>query len=182
MTIETLILDTAEDLFNHHGYTGVGVDLIRDKSGVSKTTMYRHFSDKDGLIIATLKRRHQRFCDSLTACVNEVEGVDNKLMAFLNWHYSWFKSDHFYGCMFMHALSEFKGRNKKICKIAISHKLWIKSLIDSILIENKAIYHASKVELIMNMIEGLIINVEFFKAPPNIKMYSETVLYIAHKP
>lgn len=180
MTIEKHILDTAEDLFNHNGYTGVGVDLIRDSSGVSKTTIYKRFSDKDGLITATLNRRHQRFSHSLAEAVNNANGIDDKLIAFLNWHYKWFKSEDFDGCMFMHALSEFKGKNKNISNIAVNHKLWIRSLIESILKESASEYHSTKVDLIMNTIEGLIINAEFFKAPPPIKIFRHTLLYIAH--
>ena len=33
------ILDTAEKLFYENSFVGVGVDLIRDESGCSKTTM-----------------------------------------------------------------------------------------------------------------------------------------------
>ncbi|WP_374058095.1 TetR/AcrR family transcriptional regulator [Candidatus Pantoea persica] len=39
-------LNTAESLFNANGYTAVGVDLIRNTAGVSKTSMYRHFGSK----------------------------------------------------------------------------------------------------------------------------------------
>jgi AcrR family transcriptional regulator len=180
MSIEKLILDTAENLFNHHGYTNVGVDLIRDTSGVSKTTLYRHFSDKDGLIIATLNRRHKRFSESLAKAVADEDDVDNKLLALLNWHYDWFNSHHFDGCMFMHALSEFKGKNNSISQIAIEHKIWVKNLIDSALKGQKSLYHHSKTDFIMNTIEGLIINAEFFKTPPSIKIFADTLLHVAN--
>ena len=40
------ILKTAENLFNKHSFVAVGVDLIRDESGCSKTTMYTYFKNK----------------------------------------------------------------------------------------------------------------------------------------
>ena len=40
------ILDTAEKLFNENSFVGVGVDLIRDESGCSKTTMYTYYKNK----------------------------------------------------------------------------------------------------------------------------------------
>jgi AcrR family transcriptional regulator len=180
MSTKDLILDTAEDLFNHHGYTHVGVDLIRDTSGVSKTTIYRYFSDKDGLILATLNRRHKRFSDSLSSSVNKVDGVERKLLSLLSWHYEWFGSERFDGCMFMHALSEFKSRNKDICDMALEHKSWVKDFIRSILKENKQLYHDSKVDIIMNTIEGLIITAEFYDKPPSIKTFEYTFHHIVN--
>jgi hypothetical protein len=44
------ILDTAEKLFNENSFVGVGVDLIRDESGCSKTTMYTYYKNKNQLI------------------------------------------------------------------------------------------------------------------------------------
>ncbi len=55
------ILNTAEALFNQHSFSSVGVDLIRDESGCSKTTLYTHFTNKQHLVEAVLARRDQRF-------------------------------------------------------------------------------------------------------------------------
>jgi hypothetical protein len=46
------ILETAADLFYEHGFHAVGVDLIIERAGVAKTTLYRHFPSKDDLIVA----------------------------------------------------------------------------------------------------------------------------------
>ncbi|MBI0006435.1 helix-turn-helix transcriptional regulator [Gilliamella sp. W8126] len=46
-----LIADTAEQLFYQKGFANVGVDEIRDQSGCSKTSLYKHFGNKDNLIL-----------------------------------------------------------------------------------------------------------------------------------
>jgi len=166
------ILDCAESLFNQQGYTAVGVDLIRDTAGVSKTTIYRHFGGKDGLIEAVLERRHQRFEEGLFNKVNATNQamieakLDAKtasyqrLSAILDWHYAWFMSDQFQGCMFMHALSEFKQNNRKISQIALDHKAWLGQLIQDALDDSLADIE-EKADMLLTFIEGLIIRAEF---------------------
>jgi AcrR family transcriptional regulator len=49
-----LVLTTASDLFYAQGMRAIGVDTIVERSGVSKTTLYRHFKSKDELVAAVL--------------------------------------------------------------------------------------------------------------------------------
>lgn len=172
MSAKQSVLDCAESLFNQQGYTAVGIDLIRDTAGVSKTTIYRHFGGKDGLIEAVLERRHQRFEEGLLASVYQANetmltlSLDAKtasyqrLCAILEWHYAWFMSDHFQGCMFMHALSEFKQNNRKISQIALDHKTWLGQLIQGAL-DKTLTDIEEKAEMLLTFIEGLIIRAEF---------------------
>src|ERR1700759_4882602 len=55
------ILDTASDLFYRLGVRAVGVDLVVEKAGVAKTSLYRHFGTKDDLIAAFLEREDADF-------------------------------------------------------------------------------------------------------------------------
>ena len=48
------ILRTASELFYREGTRAVGVDLIVERAGVAKTSLYRHFGTKDDLIEAFL--------------------------------------------------------------------------------------------------------------------------------
>lgn len=50
------IIDTARDLFRHHGFRAVGVDAIAEAAGTNKMTLYRHFGSKDDLIVACLRQ------------------------------------------------------------------------------------------------------------------------------
>lgn len=49
------IATVAAALFYERGINLVGVDLIADRAGVSKRTVYRHFASKDNLIAASLE-------------------------------------------------------------------------------------------------------------------------------
>ncbi|PHM27566.1 TetR/AcrR family transcriptional regulator [Xenorhabdus budapestensis] len=154
------ILDIAESLFNKFGYNVVGVDLIRDQANVSKTSMYRYFGSKNKLIEGMLFRRHQRFKKELTIAVSSTEGIENKLNAILDWHFSWFATKDFQGCLFMHALAEFKGHDEAIVKQAQQHKTWLKSLLLSVFLTVSKDTE-SKAEALITFIEGMIVRAEF---------------------
>jgi AcrR family transcriptional regulator len=48
------ILQAARDLFLQKGYAGAGMDEVAAMAGVSKVTIYKHFSDKHTLFIAVV--------------------------------------------------------------------------------------------------------------------------------
>lgn len=48
------ILKAAQYLFIQHGYEGTSMDAIASTAGVSKLTIYNHFSDKENLFSATI--------------------------------------------------------------------------------------------------------------------------------
>ncbi|UXI04477.1 TetR/AcrR family transcriptional regulator [Photobacterium sp. TY1-4] len=160
MSKKTHILDVAEALFNELGYTAVGVDLIRDKAEVSKTSMYRHFGSKSKLIEAVLVRRHQRFEDELNAVVSAATDPTSRLNAILDWHFAWFRAVNFKGCMFMHALAEFKGHDETLADQALRHKAWLKSLLFSTFEPGEPGAEA-KTEALMTFLEGMIVRAEF---------------------
>ena len=158
--IKTHILDTAEKLFNQAGYSAVGVDLIRDTAGVSKTTIYRHFPGKQSIIAAVLRRRDAFFRSGLSTAVASAITPSDKIQALFDWHYDWFKSSTFCGCMFMHGLPEFRTHSQELQQIATEHKAWILALINEILTETK--YNQQQANLFMALLEGSIVNAEFF--------------------
>ena len=122
------ILKTAEQLFNQQSFSGVGVDLIRDQSGCSKTTLYTYYSNKHQLVQSVLQARDERFRESLQTAVNGLEGIE-ALKAIYDWHIHWFQTDHFKGCLFVRAVGESASDDHSIISIAQQHKQWVRSLI-----------------------------------------------------
>ena len=55
------LIGVAAALFNRLGYHQCGVDEIMHQSGVSKTTLYKHFPTKEHLILEVLQRRSNAF-------------------------------------------------------------------------------------------------------------------------
>ncbi len=122
------ILMTAEMLFNQNNFTSVGVDLIRDESGCSKTTMYTYFKNKQQLINEVLKQRDQNFRDRLTEYVGTSQNIE-AIKKIFDWHMDWFQNDDFKGCLFVRAVAESRTEDLDIKNISIEHKIWLRELI-----------------------------------------------------
>ena len=147
------ILNTAEALFNLHSFTSVGVDLIRDESGCSKTTMYTYFKNKQQLVAQVLKQRDLKFRDNLTNFVGDSQGII-AIEKIYDWHMNWFQTDEFKGCLFVRAVAESEKSDLEIKKICIDHKNWLRELM------LQYTYPISQDqilgEMIYNLIEGSI--------------------------
>ena len=147
------ILDTAEKLFYENSFVGVGVDLIRDESGCSKTTMYTYFKNKNQLVKSVLQARDQKFRNSLLAYVAGETGRA-ALDKLIDWHLLWFQEDNFKGCLFVRAVAESHLGDQDIIMVSKEHKIWIRNLIAQYLasFSNADVL----VEIIYTLIEGLI--------------------------
>ena len=147
------ILDTAEKLFYENSFVGVGVDLIRDASGCSKTTMYTYFKNKNQLVKSVLQARDEKFRNSLLAYVAGETGRA-ALDKLIDWHLLWFQEDNFKGCLFVRAVAESHLGDQDIIMVSKEHKIWIRNLIAQYLasFSNADVL----VEIIYTLIEGLI--------------------------
>ena len=54
------ILDAATEIFLENGYGGATIDLVVERAGASKATVYSFFGGKDGLFAAIVEERVQR--------------------------------------------------------------------------------------------------------------------------
>ncbi|HZZ62360.1 MAG TPA: TetR/AcrR family transcriptional regulator [Roseiarcus sp.] len=61
MSARERILTTASELFYHEGIRAIGVDTVVERSGVSKTSLYRLFESKDALIAAVAAEQDRSF-------------------------------------------------------------------------------------------------------------------------
>ena len=74
------ILEVVIDQLASGGEAAVRVDDVRDRSGVSVGSIYHHFGDRDGLIVAAQLRRFARYAEAeiaaLSDLVREARDVD----------------------------------------------------------------------------------------------------------
>ena len=59
------IFDTALELFSEKGFEGVGVQLLAEKSGITKPTLYYYFGNKEGVFTELLKAHYAKLNDLL---------------------------------------------------------------------------------------------------------------------
>lgn len=101
------IVEAAYRLFKRDGFRATGIDKIIAEAEVAKMTMYRHFPNKEGLIVEVLDWRAERFKRQLDQLAGTAMTPCEKIAAIFDWHERWFDSPAFHGCLFQHALAEF---------------------------------------------------------------------------
>jgi AcrR family transcriptional regulator len=116
------ILDAAGAMFYARGIQNVGMDEIRDATGVSLKRLYRLFGSKDELIAGHLALSDQRFHAGLTKHVDAADGSQDKLLAVFDWLASWFAEDDFRGCAFINCYGELGATNIAVGDAARAHK------------------------------------------------------------
>ncbi len=62
-----MIVEAASEAFFAHGYESVSMESIAAMAGVSKQTLYNHFTGKESLFCEVVRAECENFLDSLTA-------------------------------------------------------------------------------------------------------------------
>jgi AcrR family transcriptional regulator len=102
------ILGTAYELFSHRGVRDVGINELIERSGVAKSTFYRHFPSKDALVLAFLALRDQVWTVDLIVSEARRRGTtpEGRLLAIFDVFGDWFQRDDFEACTFINVLLE----------------------------------------------------------------------------
>ncbi|MFJ2953365.1 TetR/AcrR family transcriptional regulator [Streptomyces sp. NPDC087270] len=121
------IVAAAEELFYDRGITAVGVDLIAERSGVTKRTLYNRFGSKDHLVAAYLAERDRRWRSlvvaAVDACDDPVRAVTAPFDALRTW-----SGTNRRGCAFVNALAELPDPAHPAHRVAAEQKLWLLDL------------------------------------------------------
>lgn len=140
----------------------MGVDLIKDQAGVSKTTLYKHFPTKEALIENVLLKRDEMFRHDLGRAVAARQGCIPQIKAIFDWHDQWFTRGEFHGCMFIKASEEFPDNSTDIRRISRQHKDHIREMLEDIL----QAAHLADADLLaahlLIVLEGMIVNANMF--------------------
>ena len=112
----------ALEIFYREGFHAAGMDLLAAETGISKTTMFKHFRSKDELILAVLRLRDQNFRNWLFRRMEEAGSPRDQLLAMFDALGEWFDEPGFRSCMFIKAASEFPEPGNPIHAQAAEHK------------------------------------------------------------
>lgn len=126
---QACVLDAADALFYAHGIRAVGMDRIRDVSGVSLKRLYRCFPSKDALVEAYLRRRDQVARQALADYVAGYAEPHERLLAVFDWLYEWFGQDSFRGCAFTNAFTEVGADNQGAARAVREHQAAIRAYL-----------------------------------------------------
>jgi AcrR family transcriptional regulator len=126
------VLAATEQLMYRHGIQAVSIDRIRAESGVPLNRLYAMFSAKDGLVLAYLKARDERWLASVTAAVHAEPEPYRAVLELFDWLGRWAGEPGYRGCAFTNSFAELGRDNAAVTEIVLEHKAKFRQLIGSL--------------------------------------------------
>lgn len=121
-TARTLVLDAADRLFYDRGIRTVGMDQVRDDSGVSLKRLYKMFPAKEQLAEAVLRRRDQAFRLALAEYVATLPDARAGLLGVFDFLHEWFSEPDYRGCPFINAYGEMSTVSESVTSAVTDQK------------------------------------------------------------
>jgi AcrR family transcriptional regulator len=112
----------AQEIFYRDGFHATGMDFLSAETGISKTTMFKHFRSKEELILAVLRLRDENFRNWLFRRMEQAGPPRAQLPAMFDALAEWFATPGFRSCMFIKAASEYPDPGHPIHAQAAEHK------------------------------------------------------------
>jgi AcrR family transcriptional regulator len=116
------LLDIVEVLFYERGYQSVGMDEIREASGLPLKRIYALYTGKETLAVAMLDRRDHRWHAELAKYVDQYTEPGRRLLAVFDWLSIWLSGAGHRGCAWTNAYGELGGTSEAIADAARRHK------------------------------------------------------------
>jgi AcrR family transcriptional regulator len=118
------IVAAAVELFYRNGFGAIGIDRVIAAAGATKTTFYKHFDDKEDLMVAAVLRRDEWESRAWHRAVRKIAGDDpaGQLIAMFDVMDIWFNDPDFHGCMFLNTAIEFPNPHDPVHQAAAAYK------------------------------------------------------------
>jgi AcrR family transcriptional regulator len=160
------LLDAATELFCRYGINATGVDAVIDQAKTAKTTLYRIFGSKEGLIEAVLESEGQRWRDWFIGGIEAGNAAPRtKLLRIFPLLKEWFSEERFYGCPFINAIGEHDKADERLRSITIKHKSLVLARIERLAVEADLPNPAALAHQIGLLIDGAIIAAMVMRNP-----------------
>jgi AcrR family transcriptional regulator len=158
-SVRERLLNTAADLFYREGIRAVGVDLVVARTGVAKTSLYRHFPSKDDLIAAVLERDDTNYWVHWERVAKEA-GPEAKaeLSAHVQWIAQYIGRPEFRGCAFLNAATEFPSAGHPGRRIALRHKAELRRRVGALTLRLGVEEPAALADQLVLLIDGAYVN------------------------
>src|SRR4029453_8797943 len=132
-SVRDRILDTASQLFSRKGVHAVGGALVVDESPIAKTSLYRHFGNKDALVAAFLEQEDTDFWRQWEAIASHPRGdPDGELEALLEWMEVRLRRPGYRGCPQLNVVAELHNPKHPARQVAAAHKERMRSHLSTI--------------------------------------------------
>ncbi len=117
------LIEAARRLFCRYGVNSIGVDAIVEAAGTAKTTLYKLFGSKDGLVEAVLDVEGRAWRTWFLDAIDGPSGAPLERLRRIGPALKrWFGQEDFYGCPFINAVGERDKLDNHMRALAIAHK------------------------------------------------------------
>lgn len=101
------VLDAARRCFYRSGIAATGVDAIAAEAGISKRTLYNHFSSKSELVLEYVRWREQQWRADLDPQLAAIADPVERILAYFDSYFFWRPDDEdFRGCAAINMAAE----------------------------------------------------------------------------
>lgn len=152
------LLAAAGQLFYTRGITAVGMDDIREASGLSLKRIYQHFPSKDQLAEAYLARRDEHWLAALARRVNRCRDPRQRLLAVFAFLGEWFATPDFSGCAFINAFGELGSGSPATAQLTRQHKQRLRDYLTGLARDAGAARPAALAAQLLMLMDGAIVS------------------------
>ncbi|WP_326836491.1 TetR/AcrR family transcriptional regulator [Amycolatopsis rhabdoformis] len=128
------LLDAAEQVFYSRGVQAVGMDRLRTAANLPLRRIYQLFPSKDDLVVAFLRRRHDRMMASIAEFTDKAEDGAARVSAIFTWLHKWFCEPDFRGCPWMNVFGELGATNPAVAAEVHHHQREFRKLLSGIVV------------------------------------------------
>jgi AcrR family transcriptional regulator len=158
-SVRDRILDTAADLFYQEGVRAVGVDLVVERSGVAKTSLYRHFATKDDLVAAVLERDDASYWSSWDKiAMRQKADPRAEIEAHLQWIARDIAGPKYRGCPFLNVATEFPAPDHPARAVAARHKAELRRRLSALAAQMGVPKANALADQLVLLIDGAYVN------------------------
>jgi len=154
--MRTQLLDAAEQVFYARGIQAVNMSELRSAAGLPLRRIYQLFPSKDELVVAFLRRRHDRMMATIEGYLAEADPASPRARVLVLFDFldAWFNEPDFRGCPWMNAYGELGPTNPGVAAEVHHHQRAFRGLIIGNVTD--AGYAAEIADAIYLLVEGAV--------------------------
>ncbi len=177
------ILAVASDLFYQEGIRKVGIKEICEKAGITKPTLYHHFTSKDRLIAAYLEDLDRKTSGAMKAVFEKTSGsLEDKILALFERIAAAAAFETWKGCPFIRAAAEFADNDAHPAPlVSKSHKQNMEAWIAGCLVDEGINNPAETARQLMILLDGAVMAVFLHRNPDYARQSAAVALAILKK-
>ena len=148
------LLAAARELFYENGICATGVSAVAGRAGVTKMTLYAHFTSKDDLVAAYLEDNDLRWRKFLEEKLSGYEDSRDRLLAVCDAYREYFTAREMRGCAFVNCAAEFPDPDHPARRVIRRHKSGVRARLRDLAAEAGAEGSATLAERLFVVLEG----------------------------